>query len=103
MGRGELIGTGDRIGGGLLIGAGGVTGRGPPKGASGGTGRFGSKKGMAKCSSIVQGGGKRRCGMAPASLSIWMFRVSRVYLFLLLSGDQFLKVSAPIFVGRVFE
>jgi len=32
-----------------------------------------------------------------------MLWVSCVFLFLLFSGDQFLKVSAPIFVGRVFE
>jgi hypothetical protein len=48
MGRGELIGTGDRIGRGLLIGAGDIIGRGPLKGARGGTGRFGLKKGMAR-------------------------------------------------------
>jgi hypothetical protein len=46
-GRGELIGTDDRMGRGFLIEAGGVTGRGPLKGASGGTGLFGPKKGMA--------------------------------------------------------
>jgi hypothetical protein len=66
MGHGELIGTGDRIGRGSFIGAGGVIGRGPLNGASAGTGRFGLKKGMPKCSSIVHGGGSgraARCGI----------------------------------------
>ena len=72
MGRGELIGTGDLIGRGSLIGAGDVIGRGPLKGASGGTGRFGLKKGMARCSSIVRGGKRRAAipwtiaGLGPA-------------------------------------
>jgi len=38
-----------------------------------------------------------------ASFSIWMLQVSCVFLFLLSFGDQFLKVSAPIFVDRVLE
>jgi hypothetical protein len=79
-----------------------VIGRGPLKGASGGTGRIGLKKGIW-CSSIVQGGGKRRGGMPQASFSIWMLRISCVFLFLLLFGDQSSKMQAPIFVGRVLE
>jgi hypothetical protein len=44
-----------------------------------------------------------RGGTARASFSIWMLQVSCVFLFLLSFGDQFLKVSAPIFVDRVLE
>jgi hypothetical protein len=54
---------------------------------------------LVESSRAVGSGGRQGTGL----LSIWMLWVSCVFLFLLFSGDQFLKVSAPIFVGRIFK